>query len=101
MLFTQSSDGLPWYPGWAIFNVWVHVCLITSIDPTHSTGTDVVIGMVISSPSNTSYAFFSGFAKAYVRIMTKMSKRQKIQISGVWDIVNIPDIQVRLYILFF
>jgi hypothetical protein len=79
MLFTQSSDGLRWYSGWAIFNVWVHVCLITALDPTHSTGTDVVIGMVISSPSNTSYAFFSGFAKTYVRIMTKMSKRQKIQ----------------------
>jgi hypothetical protein len=31
MLFRQSSDGLPWYPGWAVFNVWVHVCLITSM----------------------------------------------------------------------
>ena len=71
MLFTQLSD---WYPGWAIFNVWVHDFLITAVDPIHSTGTDVVIGMTISSPSNTSYAVFSGFAKKYVFIMTKMSK---------------------------
>ena len=71
MLFTQLSDGLPWYTGWAIFIVWVHVCLITSIDPTHSTGTDVVIDMTISSPSNTSYTVLSGFTKHYVHIMAK------------------------------
>ena len=68
MLFTQLSDGLPWYPGWAICIVWEHKCLITSLDPTHSTGTDVVIGMAISSPSNTSYTVFSGFAKSYLQI---------------------------------
>ena len=71
MLFTHLSD---WYPGWAIFNVWVHDFLITAVDPIHSTGTDVVIGISISTPSNTSYAFFSDFAKKYVFIMSKMSK---------------------------
>ena len=82
MLFTHLSDGLPWYTGWAIFNVLVHSFIISALDPTHSTGTDVVIDMSISLPSNTSYTVFSGFAKQYIFIMTKMSKWKKMKIQN-------------------
>jgi hypothetical protein len=80
MLFEHWSD---LYPGWAICIAWVHICLITGLDPTHSTGTDVVIGMNMSFPSNTSYTFFSGFAKHYVHIMTKIYKWRKIKIKNI------------------